>query len=227
MTNSIGVLLRKADEGVAEVRAHYEADLAAKALSDETLYAIRNVVQDVQSALDWTATAVKDKYFPGSKWAPYFPLAKDPSKFPDTLEKQIKGLAANHPKIAKAIERHQPCQAGKAELGYLHDLAKVNKHQDFTAQTRQEQRRVDVQFGGGSVSFDPGAVTFGSGVSIGGVPVDPMTQRPVPHPSQTVTETIYVDWRFKDPPVSVLPTLEALARLVRDAVEDVRREAKL
>jgi hypothetical protein len=227
MAASVDVLLRKIDEGVAGVCGHYEADLAAKQVSTDLLYAIRNIVQDAQSALDWTATAVKDKFYPGSKWRPYFPLAKDAAAFPAELEKQIKGLAADHPAIAAAFERQQPYQHGNTELGYLHALAKVNKHQDFTPQTRQEQQRVDVQFGSGSVSFDPAAVTFGSGVSIGGVPVDPRTQRPVPHPSQTVTETIYVDWRFNDPPVSVLPALEALARLVRGAVEDMRSEARL
>jgi len=70
-------------------------------------------------------------------------------------------------------------------------------------------------------------VRFGSGVSIGGVPVDPRTQRPISHPSQVVTEIVYVDWRFTDPNVSVLPTLEKIAVLVRQAVEDVRREAQL
>lgn len=39
MAGGVDVLLRKIDEGVAEVRARYEADLVAKELSDELLYA--------------------------------------------------------------------------------------------------------------------------------------------------------------------------------------------
>jgi hypothetical protein len=226
MADNVGVLLRKIDEAVEEVRSHYEADLAAQHISDEVLYAISHMVTDCLAALDWTANAVKEKYGPTSGRSPYFPLRGKPDEFERGLNEQIKGLRANQPQIADAFERHQPYQPGNAELGYLHAIGRVNKHQDFTAQTRTEERRVDVQFGGGSVSYGPG-VTFGSGVSIGGVPVDPTTQRPVPHPSQTVTETIYVDWRFNDPPVSVLPTLESLARLVRSAVEDVRGEAQL
>lgn len=76
------------------------------------------------------------------------------------------------------------------------------------------------------VSWTDG-VTFSGNVRVMGVPIDPLTQKPIPHPSQTVTETIYVDWRFVDPPVSVLPTLENLARLVREAVQNVRGEAGL
>jgi hypothetical protein len=226
MTPRVDVLLDKIDEGVAEVRAHYEADLAAKEVSDELLYAVSHVIQDYQAALDWTATAVNKKYGPKQR-RPYFPLTGKPTDFAVKLEDQIKGLAAKEPGVAAAFERHQPYQPGRAELGYLHALARVNKHEDFTAQTRQEQRRIEALTGVGRVSWNPAQVTFGPGVSIGGVPVDPSTQRPIPHPSQTVTETIYVDWRFNDPPVSVLPTLGRLARLVREAVEDVCGEAGL
>src|ERR1022692_3621293 len=227
LSDNVGTLLRKIDEGVEEVRAHYEADLAAKQVSDELLYAVSRIISDCLSALDWTANAIKEKYGSSGGRSPYFPLRSTPQDFERGLDEQIRGLRATEPQIAHAFERHQPYQPGKTELGYLHALGRVNKHQDFTPQIRQEQRRVDVQFSGGSVSFDPGAVRFGPGVSIGGVPVDPMTQRPIPHPSQMVTEAVYVDWRFNDPPVSVLPTLEILATLVRVAVEDVRREPQL
>ncbi len=229
---SVDVVLKKLDQAVAEVRGHYEADLRAQEVSDELLYAVRAAVQDAQSALDWTANAVKEKYAGSGKRSPYFPLVKDAAEFSAAMEKQIKGLAAAEPNIAAAFERHQPYQPDKGELGYLHALAKVNKHRDFTAQTRTEQRRIRAAGAGGAVvEWTPdtgsGGVTFGPGVSIGGVPVDVRTQRPVPHTSQTVTETIYVDWRFVDPAVSVLPTLEKLAGLTRAAVEDVRGEAQL
>jgi hypothetical protein len=224
---SVETLLRKADEAVARIQEQYEADLVAKKVSDDLLYDVRQVVQDCQSALDWTATAVKEKLYGASKWRPYFPLVKESAEFPAELEKQIARLRADHPDIASAFQRHQPYRKGKTELGYLHALARVNKHQDFAPQERVEQRRVEARFAGGSVSWDPSSVTFGSGVAIGGVPVNPATQRPVPHPSQTVTETIFVDWRFRELNVSVLPTLEALVRLTRAAVNDVRDKAGL
>jgi len=223
----VDVLLTKIDKAVETVRDHYEEDLAAQEVSDDLLYAVAHMVQDCLSALDWTANAVKVKYGRASGRSPYFPLRGTVDEFEEAIDTQIKGLRAAEPKIAAAFERHQPYNPGKEELGYLHALGRVNKHQDFTPQVREEQRQVTVRSaGGGSVSWGPG-VTFGGGVSVMGVPVDPRTQRPVPHPSQTVTETIYVDWRFKHPSASVLPALEALARLVREAVEDVQSEAGL
>ncbi|HEX3041965.1 MAG TPA: hypothetical protein VHP56_07760 [Solirubrobacterales bacterium] len=228
MSSRIHVLLDKIDEHLDEVEEHYEADLASQELSDELVYAIGAVVQDCQRALDWTASAVKRKYVPKRKWKPYFPLVQQPEQFRPELRKQLGDLFEVAPEVAEAIRRHQPYRKGKVVLGYLHKLARVEKHEDFTPQTRDVTRRVEARSAGGVVSWNPDAVTFrGPGVSIGGVPVDPRTQLPVPSPSQTVRETHFVDWRFIDPPVSVLPTLEELARLTGAAVRDVRRKADL
>src|SRR5918912_1303759 len=99
-------------------------------------------------------------------------------------------------------------------------LTNENKHRRLTPQEKTRNRRVrvdtagggavewtpgpgaaevgfgeggSIEFGpGGGISFGPGGVRFGPGVSIGGVPVDPRTQRPAPSPTQTVTDTIYV-----------------------------------
>jgi hypothetical protein len=226
MSDRVDVLLRRAGGGVIRVRNRYERDLAAKEVADDTLYAIRNIVQDCQSALDWTANAVKKKYGTG-KWSPYFPLVHDPAEFPAALEKQIKGLAKKKPEIAAAFERHQPYHSDKIELGYLHALSRVEKHQDFTPQTRTEQRMRSAQRGPMVVGWNPAIARMGPGAQILGVPVDPRTQLPIPNPHFVVTETVYVDWQFNEPPVSVLPTLERLVKLVRAAVRDVRQETTL
>ncbi len=48
---------------------------------------------------------------------------------------------------------------------------------------------------------------FGGGVSVGGVPVDPRTQMPVPHPSQSVARVTWVDFRFDGIGVSAIGLL--------------------
>lgn len=228
MTGRVDVLLRKIDEGVATVAELYKRDLDAQALSDDLRYVIRNVLQDCQSALDWTATAVVNRYATPSRHSPYFPLGTDPADFRAKLATQLPDLDARAPAVAAAIERHQPYQIGSEVLGDLHKLCRVNKHQDFSPQTRTETRRVRANIaGGGSVEWDQDAVTFGPGVFIGGVQVNPATQLPAPHPGLSVTKVMYVDWRFIDPPRSVLLTLQALARSVRETVVDVRTAASL
>ena len=214
----VDVLLERIEMQATGLVGAYQRDLQAQRVSDDLLYAVRSLVQDCQSALDWTASDIAKTYLKPRR--PYFPLVRNPADFPEALDKQLKGLAAGYPAIADAIERHQPYQLAKASLGYLHALARVNKHEDFVPQTRHESPRFEQRVGGVSVSWAPGTVTVGPGakVTVGGRPFgDPVTTRHV----------VYVDWRFADPPISVLPTLQDLSRLVRDAVREVRQVAAL
>jgi hypothetical protein len=220
MAGGVDVLLREASNAVRRIRSQYERDLAAKEVSDKLLYAVRQVVGDCQSALDWTATAIKEKFYPERDWMPYYPLGKNPGAFEKALDSQLAGLRTDHPSVAAAFERHQPYRPGKSELGYLKPLRKINTHRDFTPQTRTESRTLSFTHGGAAITLGEGAAIQISGnadVLIGG--------RSIRHiPPVTTT---YVDWRFNEPPVSVLPTLEALVRHVRAAVKDIRSEAQL
>ncbi len=226
MADFVDVMLRKCGEGVAQVEATYRRDLASHDLSDELLYAIRSVVQDCQSALDSTASQVKDKYLKKAKWSPYFPLAKTPGEFPTEMEKQLKGLATTQPKVAAAFERHQPYRPEGTALGYLRALSKVNKHSDFSEQTRQEHRvfeqRVVSPGGGQAVVRLSGNARIvqgpGSRILVGG--------RPLGDP-ETSSIRVFVGWNFVNPPVPVLPTLQALVQQTRAAAEDIHAEAAL
>ncbi len=222
MASTVEVLLRKAEEALEDVRGHYDADLASKEVSDDLLYAVRQIVIDCQSALDMTATAVKAKYGSGD-WKPYYPIGKTPEAFEEQLKRQIKGLAESHPEIAEAFGRHQPYRPKRAELGYLKVLRKINTHEDFTAQERVEQIvGIRQEFPGAIVEQDLVPHNLRIGPSPGSTDV-----RLDGSPPLRTFRTIFVDWRFVDPPVSVLPTLEALVQLTRAAVTDIRREAQL
>jgi hypothetical protein len=94
------------------------------------------------------------------------------------------------------LESVQPYKAAYAWLDKLNRVNNENKHENLIEQTRTEIQRVNVSFGSGSVSWNPGAVKFGPGVFIGGVPVNPNTQMPVPHPSQKIDRIIWVDFKF-------------------------------
>ena len=225
MPSQVAVVLRTFPEQLAVIRAQYERDVMSRQMSDGLPHDIARLIEDCQRALDWTATDLDRAYGKASNRSPYFPLQDAPARFTAAMKRDFPTVPQP---VFDALERHQPYQPGKSDLGYLHDLSRVNKHQDFAPQTRTESRRVRAASPGqGAVEWDPGAVTFGSGVLINGVPVDPRTQRPVPSPTITVTETIYVGWNFVAPPVPVLQTLESLTILIAEAVADVRRGAAL
>lgn len=221
MPSRIDVVLRKLGEQLAAVEASYRRDFAAEQLSEDLIYDIARLIEDCHRALDWTATDLDHAFGKGADRSPYFPLQKGAAKFAAVVQRDFPNLPTN---VRDALERYQPYQPGKAALGYLHDLTRVSKHQDFAKKTRTETRRREVRTAGGSVSWDPSAVTFGSGVFIGGAPVDPRTQMPTGVPT---TETIFVGWRFQKPAVEVMTTLRDLVQLVSDAVRDIRDEAGL
>ncbi|HEY2085223.1 MAG TPA: hypothetical protein VGH54_04180 [Mycobacterium sp.] len=221
MASRAGFVVGKLPAQLAAIEAAYAADLAAKQTSDDLLYDIARLIEDFQRVLDWTATDLDYAFGNASDRSPYFPLRADHASFDERMRKGFPGVPAD---IYDAMERHQPYQPGKGALGYLHDLTRVNKHQDFTPQTRTETRRREMREGGISASWDPDGVKFSSGVRIAGHPVDPRTQLPVGAP---VTETIYVGWNFVKPSVAVLPTLTDLTNLVTDAANDIRQAAGL
>lgn len=249
MPSKVDAVVKTFPHQLQTIIGKYERDLANKDMSDDLMHDIARLIEDYQRVLDWTATDLDHKYGKALDRSPYFPLrTDDEAHLRATVKRAFPGLPTA---VADAIERHQPYNPGKAELGYLHDLTRVNKHQDFTAQTRQETREIRVtdtrggtvaynehvrfvQGGialgpGGSISFGPGgAISFGpGGVAAQGVPIDPLTQRPIPSALHQVTETILVGWNFTRPPVPVITTLESLARLIVEALTEIRHEAGL
>ncbi len=76
--------------------------------------------------------------------------------------------------------------------------------------------------GGGGVSWGPG-VSFGSGVRVMGVPIDPRTQLPIPN-DQVKTEIVtWVDFKFKDNGESVIPFIQVSIQKVRDLHEQISK----
>jgi len=221
LSDYIWDVLDQAVTTVAEVTWIYERDVAKHELSSDLKLRVRTIVQDCQSALDATATRVKNAYLTKSGRSPYYPFSIDAQKFNGKMEAELRGLLAKEPDIAKAFERHQPYQPGKKELGYLKKLARVNKHQDFSPQYRKTTRQLHVPAGArmtndGKIIVIPDDLI----INIHG-PAD-MTISPV---AEGATARILVGWNFINPDVDVLLTLIALTRLTREAVQDIRHVA--
>ena len=216
---SIDFMLRKIDEGLAAVTQHYADVKDADSLPEDLLYAIRNLVQDCQSALDWTMSDVHKRYV-ANKGRPYFPLVADHDELVKALDRWLPQVRAAHPDIAAAFERHQPYRAGNAALGHLHELSGVNKHRQFSTQRLDVTESVHPWVAaGGSVETIP--VKYGPMLDKDGVPIPGKKWLPLP----TIVAITNIDWRFIDSDVSVLPTLTSLAAAVREAVVDIRATA--
>ena len=215
---SIDALLDRCDRDLSNLEKDYANSLARQSVSQELKIDIKNLAGNLRSVLDYLAADIRGTCCPTAKPSEYFyfPALPSAAEFVAQASKWYPGLAGSRPDIWSLLESAQPYQAGREWLGQLNRINNENKHEALVEQTRVDTPRVTVSGpAGGSVSWDPRAVTFGAGVYIGGIPVNPATQLPVPHPHQKVEKVVWVDFRFKDPDVSVL-------QLLRSAVSGVR-----
>jgi len=204
---SIEALLRKAKQDSSSLKAAYEASLHEKHVREDLKVAIKNIFENLRSCLDYMAQDIFDAHSSAAKKPDrlYFPIRSTPVEFSTAVTRDFPGLTASSQAVVAAMEAAQPYR--DPWLGQFDKVNNLNKHQDLVEQTRTEVRHVTVSRGGGSVSWGPG-VTFGAGVSVMGVPIDPRTQMPVPNNEVRTEVQIWVDFRFKEIDQPVLSFVE-------------------
>lgn len=224
----IDALLSRARKDLRAVELEYRDSLHKKAISADLRIDIKNLCENLRSALDYLAQDIREEHCPAAKKARfYFPILPDRNQFEARMEEWFPGLRKVAPALWTLLESVQPYQQGYEWLGHFNRVNTENKHGQLVEQTRLETPRVNVTTpGGGQVSWDPRAVRFGSGVFVGGVPVDPRTQLPVPHPSIQVEQIVWVDFVFADLGVSALALSQAALAGVTKIAADVRKHLK-
>lgn len=212
---SIEALIRTAKADFTNLRGAYDASLHEKHVRDDLKVAIKNIFENLRSCLDYLANDIFERYCASSKKADrlYFPIRVTKAEFDQAIAKDYPNLESMGKAVFDILESVQPYN--RPWLGQFNKLNNHNKHQNLVEQTRTEARQVTVSRGGGSVSWGPG-VTFGGGVSVLGVPIDPRTQMPVPNAVTKTNVTVWVDFRFREIDQSVLPFVE-------DSVQNVEK----
>ena len=181
---SIKAQIKRADEILPKIEAEYNDSLHKKQISEDLKLDIQTFCGHLRSALDYLAKDIVETHCPSAKSSDrlYFPISGDIASFTKLMTKSYPDLNNKCPDLYNYLESIQPYV--KNENRWLTQFNKVNnenKHNDLVEQTRTESKTVTVTGqGGGSVSWGPG-VTFGSGVSVMGVPIDPRTQLPIPN----------------------------------------------
>lgn len=207
-SKNIEALIRKSRGDFVELKKAYEASLHAKVISEDLKIDIKNIFENLRSCLDYLAHEVFDSCCTHVKHPDclYFPIRYSRKEFDQAIDKDFPDLAHNKKAVFDFLESIQPYN--DPWLGEFNQLNNANKHQDLVEQTRSESRQVSVSRpGSGSVTWGPG-VTFGGGVSVMGVLIDPRTQLPVPNNMVKTEITIWVDFTFRENGKSVLPFIE-------------------
>jgi hypothetical protein len=214
----IEALLERARKDLAKIENDYGESLSAKQIDPALRIDIKNLCGNLRSVLDYLARDIREAYCQSAdpKARFYFPILPDRQQFEAQVDKWFPDLRAAAPDVWASLEGVQPYQIDFDWIAQFNRVNNDNKHKQLVEQTRAERHEVRVTTqGGGRVSWSPRNVRFGSGVSIGGVPVDPTTQMPVPDSSQRVQRITWVDFQFEGIGVSALG-------LLRRAVEGIR-----
>ena len=220
---NIRALLSRSADDLHQVRKDYDASLQAQAISSELKIDIKNLCENLRSVLDYLAHDMRETHCPvAGKKNFYFPIFDTAPSFAGQMSAWYPGLDTANAPLYAYLSGLQPYQgADRLWLSQFNKLNNLNKHGDLVEQTRVTFEQVKVSStSGAQVTWNPANVRFGSGVRIAGVPVDPRTQMPIRDGSLTVQKTIWVDFKFHEPDVSVLPLLsEATAGIAKIAAE--------
>jgi hypothetical protein len=203
----IDALLLHSREAFGRIQERYAASLEDQRVSDDLRVEIKGFFENLRSALDYCAHEIRERFCKPlkSKERIYFPILPSDKDFERQMNQWFPKLQSAVPDLWEALETFQPYHDGYRWLGQFNLVNNQNKHDRLIEQTRITTRQVKVSSDHGpEASWNPDAVTFGSGVDIAGVPVDPATQLPIPHPSQKVERITWVDFRFEGIDISAL-----------------------
>ncbi len=203
MNQNLSMSLDRADELLVDMLAEHQRALKGRQVSARGVHLTHEVCERLRSVLDRVARCYwEQRVAPAISQSDrdaalvYFPVTKDQGGFDSVLGRwRWKSVRVQHQSLYDRLLELQPFKNG-VDNGWLLTLSKIansGKHVDLLPQKRVEEKRVIVSGPGASVSWGSG-VTFGGGVSVMGVPVDPRTQRIVPTPGITEKIEIWVSF---------------------------------
>lgn len=216
--NDIDAVLAKAESTLPKIEEEYLNCLKEEKIPDSLLVDIKDYLGNLRSALDYIwhkIPSVSDGYFPIANSSADF-LAK---------------TGKIDSKYSTVIQKYQDYNSN-SWIRCFSLFRNKNTHVTLVPQKKIETERiVSTHAGGGSVSWNPGSVRFGSGVFINGAPVNPFTQMPVSTPNTTIKKEIWVDFVFdgssisSDFPggISALPFLKKSLKSVLDIVTELEK----
>lgn len=225
--NEINALIVRARDQLREIKAEYEKSLHEQKVSDLLKVDIKNFCENLRSTLDYLAHTIRETHCPtaNARTRFYFPIFQNNQSYASQMSNWYPGLNTSAPVLYQYLETIQPYQQGFEWLGKFNKLNNENKHGNLVEQTRHEEvKRITARSNSGSeVSWNPSSVRFGSGVHIHGAPVDPSTQMPVPSGAQTITKTIWVDFKFAGIGESAISLLETSLAGIEAIVVEVKK----
>jgi len=199
--------LDRAEELLDELEAEYNKSLNNKLVSDRALVISHEIIEKLSNILDQTAFKIWSKIVAinlsnkeKSKIEKriYFPAQLEEEDFNNKLtEWKAKNAQTTYPNLYNFFKKLQPFNSpNNLWIKYLKELAS-KKHVGLIPQKRQEITNITYSNVYGTVIFTAESVKFGSGASILGAPVNPVTQRIVPTPGVNEKIEKWITFKFE------------------------------
>lgn len=235
--SDIKKMLEHIDEDLVSLEEQYTRSLRAKKLPDCLAIEVKNLMENLRSCLDYVAqdiyeTIVKP-YLSATGLKPVkrvcFPYGKTKENYDNSIVRNLPGLDSLNPAVCKILESVQTYKAGTNWLIDLCSTVNANKHDSLSAQEKAESKtyKVGQKGGSASISAPAGAIKAPPGaISIGGRPVvfDSNSGVPLQSPGLDVKVTMWIDFKFADTNISVLPLLKTAREAIGKTCDDIYLE---
>ena len=232
-------LISASKEMLKEIESAYQESLHQKSISPKLLIKIKNFMENLRSALDFTAHGLFEKYGDQSKSDQniYFPYAWEGLdlmgfRSKNRIEKCIPGLNSTRPDIVAKIESYQHfSDASNAWLPKFMDLNNENKHQRLTPQIRKEVKELRISSGNVGMRLSGGAsikisgnaqIRMGNAIISGNQTISPDSPARIFGPAKQEIIT-WVSFHFTDNNEPVVPLLRNSLNGIESIVEELSK----
>ena len=230
-------LVEHAANEVPRLKQAYDASLHQQSIQPALQIEIKNIMENLRSALDFAARGLFNKYGSSVQSNPkiYFPyalLTQTRAEFQKSkqIENCIPGISKSRPDIVAKIESYQHYSKGDNRwLPLFMDLNNENKHERLTPQIREEARQLTLESEGASISLGPGSsITLGHGtyIKMGDMTIPGDQQISGEKPARYIgvgkqTVTIWVSFKFESNGEPVIPFLINAVDKTREIINEL------
>lgn len=230
-------LVKHAKNEFDKIKRSYGQSIHKKSIEPKLLIEIKNLMENLRSALDFTAHGLFNKYGNSTKSdiKIYFPYATEEQSGSDfqkqnRIEKCIPGLSSSRPDIVAKIESYQHfSDPNNRWLPQFMDLNNENKHQQLTPQKRTETKQLKLRSGGTSIGVGEGAsISVGPGarIRVGRMVIPGGQKFDVNNPPATIGPgtkevIIWVSFHFSSNNQPVVPFLKQCINGIENIVKEL------
>ncbi len=230
-------LLIHVEKSLANIKNIYDQSLHDKDIPAFLRIDIKNVMENLKSALDYMAQDVavmisnQKANNAALRKKIYFPYGKNKQDYDFSIKKNLPDIEITRPDIYSLIEDIQPHICGNAWLYDFCQILNENKHNSLSPQTRTSQKAYKVGLPGKFpvISAPAGEIIAPPGeISIDGIPVEFDLKTGIPHQTSglEVVVTTWVSFVFQDTNIEVYPLLQTSFNKIRQASRNLYEKIK-